>query len=108
MRSGTGTRGGLDQDQALRGPDAWVEYLEEVQAPWERFEVEIEELMETGEMVVAFLRESAKARHGDLEVENETAVIIKVKQHKIVEARGYLDRDEALRVAGLADQQPPD
>ena len=97
-----GTRGGLDQDQVIRGPDAWIEYLHEVQAPWDRFEVEIEELLEAGDMVVVFLRESGHARHADLDVQNELAVIIKVRHQKIVEARGYLDRNEALRAAGLS------
>jgi ketosteroid isomerase-like protein len=41
-----GTRGGLDEDQVLRGPDAVLEYLREIQEPWERFDVEIERLIE--------------------------------------------------------------
>ena len=98
-----GTRGGLDQDQVIRGPDAWIEYVREVQAPWDRFEVEVEELLQAGDMVVALLLESAHARHGDLDVQNQTAVNIKVRQGKIVECRGYLDRDEALRAAGLTE-----
>jgi ketosteroid isomerase-like protein len=49
------------------------------------------------------MRESAQARHGELEVQNDTAVIIKVRQQKIVEATGYLDRNEALRAARLTD-----
>jgi ketosteroid isomerase-like protein len=34
-------------------------------------------------------------------VQNDTAVIIKLRQQRIVEMTGYLDRDEALRAAGL-------
>jgi ketosteroid isomerase-like protein len=98
-----GTRGGLDEDQVIRGPDAWIEYMREIEEPWTRFDVEVERLTEVGDMVVVFLRESARARHGDLEVQNDTAMIIKVRQQKIVEATGYLDRDEALRAAGLTD-----
>jgi hypothetical protein len=29
-----GTRGGLDEGQVLRGPDAWLEYMREIQDPW--------------------------------------------------------------------------
>jgi hypothetical protein len=32
---------------------------------------------------------------------NDTAAIIKVRQQRIVEMTGYLDRHEALRAAGL-------
>jgi ketosteroid isomerase-like protein len=98
-----GTRGGLDEAQVLRGPDAVLEYLREIGEPWERFDVEVERLFEAGDTVVAFLRESAKARHGGLEVQNDTATIFKVRQQKIVEMRGYLDRNEALRAARLTE-----
>jgi ketosteroid isomerase-like protein len=98
-----GTRGGLDEAQVLRGPDAVLAYLREIGEPWERFDIEVERLFEDGHTVVAFLRESAKIRHGGLEVQNDTATIFKVRQQKIVEMRGYLDRDEALRAAGLTE-----
>jgi ketosteroid isomerase-like protein len=98
-----GTRGGLDEKRVLRGPEAVVEYVsDEITDPWERYEVEAERLIEVGDRVVAFLRETGQPRHGDLEMQSETAMTFKVRQHRIVEARGYLDRDEALRAARLA------
>ena len=102
-RSGTALVVVSTRIRSFAGPDAWVEYLREVQAPWDRFEVVIEELLEAGDMFVALLRERAHARRGDLDVENETAAIIKVRGGKIVEARGYLDREEALKAAGLTE-----
>ncbi len=96
-----GTRGGLDEGQVLRGPDAWLEYMGEIQDPWKRFDVEVERIIDGGDTAVVFIRETAEARHRGLEVQNDTAVIIKVRQQRIVEMTGYLDRDEALRAAGL-------
>ena len=96
-----GTRGGLDEGQVLRGPDAWLEYMREIQDPWKRFDVEVERIIDGGDTVVVFMRETAPARHGGLEVQNDTAAIIKVRQRRIVEMTGYLDRDETLRAAGL-------
>jgi ketosteroid isomerase-like protein len=96
-----GTRGGLDEAQVLRGPDAVLEYLREVREQWAHFDVEVERLIEAGDAVVVFMRETAQARHGGPEVQSDTAVIIKLRQQKIVEMTGYLDRDEALRAAGL-------
>jgi ketosteroid isomerase-like protein len=98
-----GTRGGLDENQIIRGPDAVLEYIREIEETWEHFDVEIERLIELGDTVVAFLGETAQARHGDLEVQNDTAVIIKLRQQKMVEVRGYLDRDEAIKAAGLTE-----
>lgn len=94
-----GTRGGLDQDRVFRGPEAFVEYLAEVTELWDHFEAEAERLIETGDAVVVFFHETGRARHGDLEVQNDTAAVFKVRQGKIVEVRGYLDREEALEAA---------
>ena len=96
-----GTRGGLDEGQVVRGQDGWLEYMQEIQDPWKRFDVEVERIIDGGDAVVVFMRETAETRHGGLEVQNDTAVIIKVRQQRIVEMTGYLDRGEALRAAGL-------
>jgi ketosteroid isomerase-like protein len=98
-----GTRGGLDEQRVLRGHDAVLEYLREIRDPWKRLDIEAERLIDAGDTVVVFLHETAKARHGDLEVQNDTAMIFKVRQQRIVEATGYLDRDEALTAARLTD-----
>jgi ketosteroid isomerase-like protein len=98
-----GTRGGLDQDRVLRGHEAFAEYLAEVTELWERFEAEAERLIETGDAVVVFFRETGRARHADLEVESHTAAVFRVRRGKIVEVRGYLDREEALEAARGAE-----
>jgi ketosteroid isomerase-like protein len=96
-----GTRGGLDQDRVLRGREAFVEYLAEVTDLWERFEADAERFIETGDAVVVFFHETGRARHADLEVHSDTAAVFKVRHGKIVEVRGYLDREEALEAARL-------
>jgi len=77
-----------------------LEYMIEIQEPWEVFGVEIERIIEVGDVVVVFMRETGRARHGGPEVQNDTAMIFKVRQERVVEITGYLDRDEALRAAG--------
>lgn len=94
-----GTRGGLDQDRVFRGPEAFAAYMAEIGDPWERLEFDVERLIDADEAVVVFWHETGQARHADLEVENDTAMIFKVRLGKIVEVRGYLDRDEALQAA---------
>ena len=88
-----GTRGGLDEKRVLSGPDAVVEYLrDEITDPWVRYEVEAEQLIEVGTTVVVFLHEIGQPRHGDLEMQSDTAMTFKVREQRIVEATGYLDR----------------
>jgi ketosteroid isomerase-like protein len=96
-----GTRGGLDESRVMRGPQAVLDYLREIQDAWESFDVEVERLLESGDSVVVFMREKAHARQGGVELQDNTAMILTVRNGKIVEMRGYLDRDEALRAAGL-------
>ena len=94
-----GTRGGLDQAQILRGPEAVIAYMREIREPWEQFDVKVERVIEVGDAVVVLMHETAQSRHGGPEMQSDTAVIIKVRQQKIVEMTGYIDRDEALRAA---------
>lgn len=99
-----GTRGGLDEKRILTGPDAVIEYVrDEITEPWVRYDVEAERLIEVGTTVVVFLHETGQPRHGDLEMQSDTAMTFKVRQQKIVEATGYLDREEALEAARLTD-----
>lgn len=95
-----GTYGGLDAHRVIRGSDAFLEYMQEIEQAWERFEVEVERLIESGDTVVALLRETARGR-GTIDVQSQTAVVFKVRDARIIEGRGYLDRDAALEAAGL-------
>jgi ketosteroid isomerase-like protein len=94
-----GTRGGLDQERVVRGPEAFFAYLTEITDLWDRFDSEAERFIDTGDAVVVFWHETGLARHADLEVHSETAAVFKVREGKIVEVRGYLNREEALEAA---------
>ena len=95
-----GTRGGLDANRTSRGTEAFLDYMQEIEETWQRLEIDVERVIESGETVVAFLHESARGR-GDLDVERETAVVFRVRGGKLTEARGYLDRGAALEATGL-------
>jgi ketosteroid isomerase-like protein len=98
-----GTRGGLDEKQLLTGPDAYLGYMTDVEEQWEDFDFEVERLIDAGEAVAAFLLEKGRSRRGEVELVNETAVVFKVNEGKVVEARGYLDREEAIEAARRGD-----
>jgi ketosteroid isomerase-like protein len=98
-----GTRGGLDEAQVLRGPEAVLGYLREIREPWDHFEVDFERFITAGDTVVVFMRETGRPHQSNVEIDNDTAMVFKVRQRRIVEMTGYLDRDEALTAAGLKD-----
>ena len=97
-----GTRGGIDQDRIVRGREAVLAYWEEVGEAWESQTFEPERIIEAGDVIVVLWHETARIRDSDLEVESGTASVIKVHDGKVVELRGYMDPEEALRAAGLA------
>jgi ketosteroid isomerase-like protein len=105
-----GTRGGIDQDRVIRGREAVLDYWREIQQAWAGLDIEVEQLIDAGDNIVAFLRETARSRHSDLDVHIDTAMVFRVRNGRVVEVRGYMDREEALRAAGLraAGEQPVD
>ena len=84
----------------MHGQNACLAYLQEVEDPWQRWDFETERLIVAGDAVVVFLHETGQARHAELEVMSETAMVMKVAGGQVTEMRGYLDRQEALSAAG--------
>jgi ketosteroid isomerase-like protein len=72
--------------------------------PWQRFEVKLERFIEAGDTVVVFVRETAQSRQGGPLMHTDVASLFRVRGQKIAEMRGYLDRDEALKILRAADQ----
>jgi ketosteroid isomerase-like protein len=99
-----GTRGGIDQDRVFRGREAVLAYWQEIGDTWESQTYEPERVIEAGDLVVVFWREVARSERSDLEVRTDTAGLVRIREGKIVEIRGYMDRDEALEEAGIADE----
>ena len=97
-----GTRGGIDQDRVFRGREAVMAYWNEIGEAWESLRYEPERVVGVDDVVLALWRETARSRHSDVELESSTATIFRIRDGRIIEVRGYMDRDEALRAAGVA------
>jgi len=96
-----GTRGGIDQDRVFRGLPTVLDYWNDVGDTWAAIRYQPERIIESGDLIVVFWREKARSPRSEVEIETETAAILKIRNGKIVELRGYMDRAEALRAAGL-------
>jgi ketosteroid isomerase-like protein len=97
------TVGGIDEGRVYRGPEevakAFADYFE----TWERIELHAEDYLDAGgENVVVLWHEVAKGRESGVVVETDTGTVNTVRNGKIVQVRSYMDRAEALRVAGLS------
>jgi ketosteroid isomerase-like protein len=102
-----GTVGGLDEHQVAHGVQEVAEAVAESIATWEKLVLETERYIDAGDgRVIVLFHEIARSRHSNVEMETRTAVIYTVRDGKVVEARGYMNRDEALEAAGVSAQLP--
>lgn len=97
------TVGGIDEGRVYRGPDevakAFADYFE----TWERIELRADEFLDAGgEEVVVLWHEVAKGRESGAVVETDTGTVNTIRDGRIVRVRSYMERAEALRVAGLS------
>lgn len=96
-----GTIGGIDEGQVFHGPDAFLAYFGDVTDTWETWKLTVADLRANGDTVVVFWDETTRSRHSAIEMHAETATVFRVRDGLIVEARGFLDRADALKHAGL-------
>jgi ketosteroid isomerase-like protein len=75
----------------------WQDWLE----PWASYWTTAEEFIDAGDSVVVMVKVSAKTARGGVAVEHAPATIWTIKEGKVVSLRFYLDRDDALREAGI-------
>jgi ketosteroid isomerase-like protein len=69
---------------------------------WDDYRIDLEETHDAPDgRVVAFFREQATGRGSRVPVEMRPGAVIEVRGGKIVRYHGFVDRDEALRAAGL-------
>src|SRR4051794_887799 len=97
-----GTVGGLDEHEVAHGPQEVAQGIGESFAAWEKLVLETERYIDVGDgRVIVFWHEVARSRHSSEEMETRTAVAYTVRDGKVVEARGYMDRAAALAAAGV-------
>jgi ketosteroid isomerase-like protein len=79
--------------------DVWFDWL----SPFERWRPEIEDVIESGDRLVTLVRQFATPKGSAVEVENAGGAIWFVRDSRLVRVEFHLDRDLALRAAGLTE-----
>jgi ketosteroid isomerase-like protein len=85
----------------VRGRDGVRDYLASLDDEWDDFRQEVEEAFDAGDRVVVFLNTHGRGRSSGVELHLQVAHVLCFKDGKCIENETYLDRDEALRAAGL-------
>ena len=66
------------------------------------FRLQVEESRQAGDFVVANAVQIARTRYGDVEISQPSSLLIQFEGDRVVRIEFHIDRDEALRRAGLA------
>jgi len=70
---------------------------------WDDFHIDVEELTDLGEQVLARLRERGRGKGSGVQVERELFQLFTIRGDRIVRLRMYDTRPEALEAAGLSE-----
>jgi ketosteroid isomerase-like protein len=78
-------------------------FYSEVRDVWASYTWEPEELIESGDQIVALLRSSGRGRGSGIEMERQTAMVWTVWEKRATSLRFFRSRAEALEAAGLRE-----
>lgn len=85
----------------FHGIEGFKEALNDWISPYESFRLEIEEAIVGEDNLVFLARQVATTKHDGVEVETESATVWWVEEGGISRAAFYLDRQMALKAAGI-------
>jgi len=93
------------EERVYRGHDGVRQWLDDLSADWELFEVHTEEFKDLGERVLVLGHWRARGRASGVELENQPATwLTELRNGKIVRMQTYSDRREALEAAGVSER----
>jgi len=88
-----------------RGREEFREFMETwTRDQFQSWSIELERLIDAGEnLVLAFFHQRATGRASGAPVELRMATLYELDDGRVVRMRHFMDRDEALEAAGLAE-----
>jgi ketosteroid isomerase-like protein len=91
----------LPDEGVLRGRQAYRSFLERSFDVWSEFRVEVEELLDAGDAVVAFVRSTAIGQGSGIQVDERIAHVAWMRDGIPYRVKVFGDRERALEAAGL-------
>jgi ketosteroid isomerase-like protein len=93
----------LPDEGVFRGREAYRSFLEGGFDVWAEFRVEVEELLDAGDAVVALIRSVAVGHWSGVEVEERIAHVAWMRDGTPYRVKVFADRGRALEAAGLRE-----
>jgi ketosteroid isomerase-like protein len=95
------TFGNWPEQQTYDGIEGARQFLADWTGAWEDWRLEVRELIDAGDDVVAIVHQSGRSRATGLVVDMDFAQLWSLEDGKQTRMRMYADPEEALRAAGL-------
>jgi len=97
-----GTVGGLEEGRVARGlPEILASFEASDLEAWEERRLEPQQFLHIDDLVVVLMHEYRRGKGSGIEVETDTAVVLTVRDGRIVSIQGYVDPAAAFEAAGL-------
>jgi uncharacterized protein len=93
----------LPDEGVMRDREAYRRFLERTFETWAQFRVQVDELVDAGDAVVALGRTAGVGKASRAAVEERMAHVIWFRDGRPYRLKVFVDRDEALRAAGLLE-----
>jgi ketosteroid isomerase-like protein len=93
---------GWPEQQVYEGIAGAKSFMRDWLEAWDDWELELDELHDTGDKVVAILRQHGRSKATGLEVEMVFAQVFTIRDGKQARMEMYADPNEALKATGLA------
>jgi ketosteroid isomerase-like protein len=87
--------------EPYRGYDGAREWLAGLDESFERWDFELDEIRERGDMAVVLGEIHARGRGSGLELDLPTALVVDFRDGRVIRIRIFQDRDEALAAGGF-------
>jgi ketosteroid isomerase-like protein len=92
---------GWPERKTYDGLEGTRQFLTDWTSAWEDWRLEVREILDAGDDVVAILHQSGRSKTTGLPVDMDFAQVWTFSEGKQIRMRMYADSDEALRAAGL-------
>ena len=89
--------------EVYRGHDGVREQLRDLYESFSEFHLEISEIRDLGEQVVAIGQLRARGKESEAEVKSPIGYVVEFKNGKMIRLDDYFDPEEALEAAGLSE-----
>jgi ketosteroid isomerase-like protein len=93
---------GWPEHKTYEGIEGLREFVADWAGAWEDWQLEVEDLIDAGDEVVAIMQQSGRSKTTGLPIDMRFAQVWTVADGKETYMRMYAEPDEALRAAGLS------